>query len=184
MTDSKRPLVAILMGSDSDLPTMAETGKMLDGFGIAYATRITSAHRSPKKTHELVVELDRDGVQVFVVGAGLAAHLAGVVASFTAKPVIGVPMGGGSLQGVDALYSTVQMPGGVPVATMAIGKHGAKNAGVLAAQILALQDDGLRDRLMAFKDELERSVEEKDRKLTAELRGTAGAVGELTRGRK
>ncbi len=181
MTNSKKPLVAILMGSDSDLPTMQETGKMLDKFGIAYATRITSAHRSPRKTHELVAELDRDGVQVFVVGAGLAAHLAGVVASFTARPVIGVPMGGGSLQGVDALYSTVQMPGGVPVATMAIGRHGAKNAGVLAAQILALQDEGLRDRLVAFKEELERSVEEKDRKLTAELRGAAGAVGELTR---
>jgi phosphoribosylaminoimidazole carboxylase PurE protein len=184
MTNSTKPLVAILMGSDSDLPTMQETGKMLDRFGIAYATRITSAHRSPRKTHELVVELDREGVQVFVVGAGLAAHLAGVVASFTAKPVIGVPMGGGSLQGLDALYSTVQMPGGVPVATMAIGKHGAKNAGVLAAQILALRDDGLKDKLMAFKDELERSVEEKDRKLTAELQGAAGAVGELTRERK
>ncbi len=181
MNSKDKPLVAILMGSDSDLPTMSETGKMLDRFGIAYVTRITSAHRSPKKTHELVVELDRDGVQVFVVGAGLAAHLAGVVASFTAKPVIGVPMGGGSLQGVDALYSTVQMPGGVPVATMAIGRHGAKNAGVLAAQILALHDEGLRDRLVAFKEELERSVEEKDRKLTAELRGAAGAVEELTR---
>ncbi len=181
MNSKDKPLVAILMGSDSDLPTMSETGKMLDRFGIAYVTRITSAHRSPRKTHELVIELDRDGVQVFVVGAGLAAHLAGVVASFTAKPVIGVPMGGGSLQGVDALYSTVQMPGGVPVATMAIGRHGAKNAGVLATQILALHDEGLRDRLVAFKEELERSVEEKDRKLTAELQGTAGAVGELTR---
>ncbi len=181
MTNSKKPLVAILMGSDSDLPTMQETGKMLDKFGIAYATRITSAHRSPRKTHELVATLETEGVEVFVVGAGLAAHLAGVVASFTARPVIGVPMGGGSLQGVDALYSTVQMPGGVPVATMAIGRHGAKNAGVLAAQILALHDEGLRDRLVAFKEELERSVEEKDRKLTAELRGAAGAVGELTR---
>ncbi len=181
MNNKDKPLVAILMGSDSDLPTMQETGKMLDSFGIAYATRITSAHRSPKKTHELVVTLETEGVQVFVVGAGLAAHLAGVVASFTAKPVIGVPMGGGSLQGVDALYSTVQMPGGVPVATMAIGRHGAKNAGVLAAQILALHDDGLRDRLMAFKEELERSVEEKDRKLTAELPDAPGAVGDLTR---
>jgi phosphoribosylaminoimidazole carboxylase PurE protein len=181
MTKDKKPLVAILMGSDSDLPTMSETGKMLDEFGIAYATRITSAHRSPKKTHDLVVELDRDGVQVFVVGAGLAAHLAGVVASITVRPVIGIPVGGGGLQGVDALYSTVQMPGGVPVATMAIGRHGARNAGVLAAQILALQDEGLRDRLVAFKEELERSVEEKDRKLTAELPDAPGAVGDLTR---
>ena len=184
MNDNSKPLVAILMGSDSDLPTMSETGKMLDRFGIAYATRITSAHRSPRKTHELVATLEAEGVQLFVVGAGLAAHLAGVVASITARPVIGVPMGTGSLQGVDALYSTVQMPGGVPVATMAIGKQGARNAGVLAAQILALQDEGLRDRLVAFKEELERSVEEKDRKLTAELRGAAAAVGELTRERK
>jgi len=184
MTNSKKPLVAILMGSDSDLPTMTEASKMLDKFGITYATHITSAHRSPRRTHELVATLEGGGVEVFVVGAGLAAHLAGVVASITVKPVIGVPMGGGNLQGVDALYSTAQMPGGVPVATMAIGKHGAKNAGVLAAQILALRDDGLRDRLTAFKEELERSVEEKDRKLTAELQGTAGAVGELTRERK
>ncbi len=181
MNSKDKPLVAILMGSDSDLSTMVETGKMLNSFGIAYATRITSAHRSPKKTHELVATLESGGVEVFVVGAGLAAHLAGVVASITAKPVIGVPMGGGSLQGVDALYSTVQMPGGVPVATMAIGRHGAKNAGILAAQILALKDEGLRDRLVTFKEELERSVEEKDRKLAAELQGTAGAVGELTR---
>jgi len=181
MNSKDKPLVAILMGSDSDLSTMVETGKMLDRFGIAYATRITSAHRSPKKTHELVATLEAGGVEVFVVGAGLAAHLAGVVASITAKPVIGVPMGGGSLQGVDALYSTVQMPGGVPVATMAIGRHGAKNAGILAAQILALGDEGLRDRLVAFKEELERSVEEKDRKLAAELQGATGAVGELTR---
>ena len=184
MNSNDRPLVAILMGSDSDLPTMQETGKMLDKFGIAYVTRITSAHRSPKKTNELVATLEAEGVEVFVVGAGLAAHLAGVVASITVKPVIGVPMSGGSLQGVDALHSTVQMPGGVPVATMAIGRHGAKNAGVLAAQILALRDEGLRDRLVAFKEELERSVEEKDRKLTAELQGAAGAVGELTRERK
>ncbi len=181
MNSNDRPLVAILMGSDSDLPTMQETRKMLDKFGIAYVTRITSAHRSPKKTNELVATLEAEGVEVFVVGAGLAAHLAGVVASITVKPVIGVPMSGGSLQGVDALHSTVQMPGGVPVATMAIGRHGAKNAGVLAAQILALHDEGLRDRLVAFKEELERSVEEKDRKLTAELQGAAGAVGELTR---
>jgi len=181
MSKGKRPLVAVLMGSDSDLPTMQETGKMLDKFGVSYDTRITSAHRSPKRTHELVATLEAEGVEVFVVGAGLAAHLAGAVASITTRPVIGVPMGGGSLQGVDALHSTVQMPGGVPVATMAIGRHGAKNAGVLAAQILALQDEALRDRLKAFKEELERSVEEKDRKLTAELRGAADAVGELTR---
>jgi len=182
MGSNTKPLVAILMGSDSDLPTMSETGKMLDRFGVSYTMRITSAHRSPGKTHELVKTMDEQGVQVFVVGAGLAAHLAGVVASLTAKPVIGVPMGGGSLQGVDALYSTVQMPGGVPVATMAIGRHGAKNAGVFAAQILALKDDELRDRLAAFKTELERSVEDKDDKLTSELKDASEAIAELTRG--
>lgn len=180
MSNSK-PLVAVLMGSDSDLSTMIETSKMLERFEVPHVMRITSAHRSPRMTHEMVAQLESEGVQVFVVGAGLAAHLAGAVAGITAKPVIGVPMGGGSLQGVDALYSTVQMPGGVPVATMAIGRHGAKNAGVLATQILALSDKGLSDRLAAFKKELERSVEEKDRKLTQELQDTADAVGELTR---
>ena len=181
MSSSARPLVAILMGSDSDLPVMQETGKMLERFGVPYEMRITSAHRSPKKTHELVAEMESRGVEVFVVGAGLAAHLAGVVASITANPVIGVPMGGGSLQGVDALYSTVQMPGGVPVATMAIGRHGAKNAGVFAAQVLALKDDGLRDRMAAFKKELERSVEDKDHKLTSELQNASNTIAELTR---
>jgi 5-(carboxyamino)imidazole ribonucleotide mutase len=181
MSNDRNPLVAILMGSDSDLPTMQETGKMLDRFGVPYVTRITSAHRSPRMTHEIVAALEAGGVEVFVVGAGLAAHLAGAVAGITARPVIGVPIGGGSLQGVDALYSTVQMPGGVPVATVAIGRHGAKNAGVLAVQILALKDKELRDKLVAFKEELARSVEEKDRKLTSELQSAARTIGELTR---
>jgi len=181
MNNKATPLVAVLMGSDSDLSTMVETSKMLERFGVAHVMRITSAHRSPKMTHEIVQTLEAGGVEVFVVGAGLAAHLAGAVAGITAKPVIGVPMGGGSLQGVDALYSTVQMPGGVPVATMAIGRHGAKNAGVLAAQILALKDSALADRLVDFKSELERSVKDKDAKLTAELQGADGVVEELTR---
>jgi 5-(carboxyamino)imidazole ribonucleotide mutase len=180
MNTRAKPLVAILMGSDSDLSTMSETAKVLESFGVPHTIRITSAHRSPRMTHAIVETLEAEGVRVFVVGAGLAAHLAGVVAGITAKPVIGVPMGGGSLQGVDALYSTVQMPGGVPVATMAIGRHGAKNAGVLAAQILALEDEELGGRLRTYKEDLERSVEEKDRKLTAEFAGD-GAVGELTR---
>ena len=181
MERDERPQVAIVMGSDSDLPTMRETGKMLEKLGVSYTTRITSAHRSPKMTHEIVQTLEADGVEVFVVGAGLAAHLAGAVAGITAKPVIGVPMGGGSLQGIDALYATVQMPGGVPVATMAIGRHGAKNAGILAVQILALKDGELRDRLVDFKNELEQSVKDKDRKLTAELQGADSVVGELAR---
>jgi 5-(carboxyamino)imidazole ribonucleotide mutase len=181
MDTRMKPLVAVLMGSDSDLSTMVETSKVLDRFGVAHTMRITSAHRSPAMTHEIVKTLEAEGVEVFVVGAGLAAHLAGAVAGVSARPVIGVPMGGGSLQGVDALYSTVQMPGGVPVATMAIGKHGAKNAGVLAVQILALKDEGLRSQLEAYKEELARSVEEKDRKLSAELGGAGGAAEELAR---
>jgi phosphoribosylaminoimidazole carboxylase PurE protein len=167
MTTGKKPLVAVLMGSDSDLPTMSETGKMLDRFGVPYVMRITSAHRSPAKTHALTAELERDGVRVFVVGAGLAAHLAGFVASITTRPVIGVPIGGGGMQGIDALYSTVQMPGGIPVATMAIGTHGARNAGILAVQILALADASLAEALNTFKDELALAVEEKDGKLVA-----------------
>jgi 5-(carboxyamino)imidazole ribonucleotide mutase len=124
--------------------------------------------------------LEADGIEVFVVGAGLAAHLAGAIAAVTTLPVIGVPMEGGSLKGLDALYSTVQMPSGVPVATMSIGKHGAKNAAILAAEILALKDPDLKARLKDFKDELEKSVDEKDRAVAAEFEATAEAVKGLT----
>ena len=180
MTSSKRPLVAIVMGSDSDLPTMRETEGMLEKLGVPYVTRISSAHRAPKKTQALAEALEDEGIAVVVVGAGLAAHLAGAIASVTTLPVIGVPMEGGSLRGLDALYSIVQMPSGVPVATMSIGKHGAKNAGILAAEILAIGDGELRARLRAFKDELERSVDEKDRELAAEFETTPKAPRELT----
>lgn len=180
MNDKDKPRVAVLMGSDSDLPAMRETGKMLERFGVPYVTRITSAHRSPKATHALAETLENEGVEIFIVGAGLAAHLAGAVAAVTTRPVIGVPMEGGSLSGVDALYSTVQMPSGVPVATMAIGKHGARNAAILAAQILALGDEELSERLRAFKEELERSVTEKDRTVATELENTAEAIREMT----
>jgi len=167
MEASGRPLVAILMGSDSDYPTMRETESMLTEFGIPYVTRISSAHRAPKKTTALIESLEAEGVEVFVIGAGLAAHLAGAAASVSTRPVIGVPMEGGSLRGLDALYSIVQMPSGVPVATMSIGKAGARNAAILAAEILALARPALRDRLRVFKDALERSVEEKDRELSS-----------------
>ncbi len=167
MSNTERPLVAIVMGSDSDLPTMRETETMLDRLGVTYTTRISSAHRAPKKTHALAESLEEDGIQVVVVGAGLAAHLAGAIASVTTLPVIGVPMDGGSLRGVDALYSIVQMPSGVPVATMSIGKHGAKNAAIMAAEIIALKDEALRKRLKAFKEELARSVDEKDREISS-----------------
>jgi phosphoribosylaminoimidazole carboxylase PurE protein len=180
MAANEKPRVAVLMGSDSDLPTMRETGAMLEKFGVPYVMRVTSAHRSPKATNAMAETLESDGIQVFVVGAGLAAHLAGAIASMTTLPVIGVPMEGGSLQGVDALYSTVQMPAGVPVATMSIGKHGARNAGILAAQILALNDPDLREKLKAYKGELERSVTEKDRDVASQFESAAEAIRELT----
>ncbi|MBM3307051.1 MAG: 5-(carboxyamino)imidazole ribonucleotide mutase [Candidatus Eisenbacteria bacterium] len=173
MEGSRRPLVAVLMGSDSDLPVMREAEQALAEFGIPFVTRITSAHRALRRTVELVETLEADGVEVFVVGAGLAAHLAGVVAGVSTRPVIGVPLEGGSLRGFDALCSTVQMPSGVPVATMAIGKAGAKNAGILAAEILAVGRPDLRERLRAFKDSLLRAVERKD----AELGGGGARSG-------
>ncbi len=179
-----KPLVAVVMGSDSDRPTMQETEKMLDELGVPYVTRISSAHRAPKKTHELAENLETEGIRVVVVGAGLAAHLAGAIASVTILPVIGVPMAGGSLQGVDALYSTVQMPSGVPVATMAIGKHGAKNAAIMAAEILALSDAELADRLRAYRTALERSVDEKDKAVSGETESelTAESVSDAISG--
>jgi 5-(carboxyamino)imidazole ribonucleotide mutase len=141
--------VLILMGSASDADTMRETVKVLDGFGIPSTLTVSSAHRSPQRTHDLVAGAERDGYSVIVAGAGAAAHLAGVAASLTTLPVIGVPLAGTPLAGFDALLATVQMPGGIPVATVAVGKAGAQNAGHLAAQILALSDPALRDRLKA-----------------------------------
>jgi 5-(carboxyamino)imidazole ribonucleotide mutase len=142
-----KPFVAIVMGSDSDLPVMRSTAEVLGGFGIAHEIRVTSAHRTPKATHDYIVDAERRGCAVFIAAAGLAAHLAGAVAAVTTRPVIGVPLDAGPLQGMDSLLSTVQMPGGVPVACVAIGKAGARNAGFLAAQILALSDATLAERL-------------------------------------
>jgi 5-(carboxyamino)imidazole ribonucleotide mutase len=141
------PFVAILMGSDSDLPTMQATFEVLKGFGIRYEVRIHSAHRTPEATHDYVTDAEQRGCQAFICAAGLAAHLAGAVSAITVRPVIGVPMDGGPLKGQDALLSTVQMPGGIPVATVAIGKAGAKNAGYLAAQIMAVSDPALAQKL-------------------------------------
>ena len=139
--------VAVLMGSGSDWPVMKATAALLDSLGIQREVRITSAHRTPTQTSEYVRDAETRGCQVFVCAAGLAAHLAGAVAAHTTKPVIGVPIETGPLSGLDALLSTVQMPGGVPVATVAIGGAGAKNAAYLAAQILALDDQELAERL-------------------------------------
>ena len=142
-----KPFVAILMGSDSDLDTMQSAIDTLTKLGIAREVRVLSAHRTPEATHAFVKDADARGCAVFIAAAGMAAHLAGTVAALTLKPVIGVPMEGGPLKGQDALLSTVMMPGGIPVATVAIGKAGAKNAALLAAQILALSDKELAKRL-------------------------------------
>ena len=139
--------ISILMGSKSDYEIMSEAVKVLEKFQIPYELIITSAHRTPNRTHDYVKEAEKKGAEVFICGAGMAAHLAGVVASLTIKPVIGVPMPSGMMDGLDALLSTVQMPGGMPVATVAIGKAGAKNAAYLALQILANSDEELRAKL-------------------------------------
>jgi phosphoribosylaminoimidazole carboxylase PurE protein len=161
-----KPVVGILMGSDSDLPVMQEAAAMLQEFGIEYEMTIASAHRTPKKVLEYSQSAERRGLKVIIAGAGWAAHLAGVVASQTTLPVIGVPIDSSALKGLDALLSMVQMPGGVPVATMSLGKAGAKNAGVFAAQIIASSDVKVANRLKVYKVEMEREVEEKAKRLS------------------
>jgi 5-(carboxyamino)imidazole ribonucleotide mutase len=161
--------VLILMGSDSDLPIMEEASKVLQEFGIGYEMHISSAHRSPRRTAELASgALDR-GIKVIIAGAGMAAHLAGVVAAETVLPVIAVPMPGGALNGVDALYAMVQMPGGIPVATMAIGKAGAKNAGLFAVQILSAAAPELVTRMKSYREKMELEVAGKDAALQQRL---------------
>ena len=142
-----KPFVAVMMGSDSDFPVMESTLDVLDTFGVRYEVRVSSAHRTPAATRDYVLNAQIRGCAVFIAAAGMAAHLAGAVAALTVRPVIGVPVDSGPLRGEDALLSTVQMPGGVPVATVAIGKAGAKNAGYLAVQILAIADDALASEL-------------------------------------
>lgn len=141
--------VAILMGSDSDLPLLKNTLKILKDFKIRFEVRVASAHRTPDDVTEYVRDAEQRGCQVFIGAAGLAAHLAGAIAARTTRPVIGIPCDGGALHGVDALYSTVQMPGGIPVATVAVGSAGAKNAAYLAAEIMALGDPELDARVRA-----------------------------------
>ena len=162
--------VAIFMGSENDYPgVMEEAYKALKELGVDAAVHVTSAHRTPGRTHELVNELEAKGVQVFICGAGAAAHLAGVVASLTSKPVLGVPIGSSDLKGVDALYSTVMMPPGIPVAALAIGKGGARNAGILAAQILALSDPALAGRLEEQRANMKDKVAAADASLQSKL---------------
>ena len=146
-----KPLVSIVMGSDSDLEIMREAGKALEGFGIAYEIDVTSAHRSPDRTAEYARRAAGRGIRVIIAGAGGAAHLAGVIAAHTTLPVIGVPIPATSLNGMDSLLSTVQMPAGIPVATVAIGKPGAANAAIFAAEILAANDAALYGRLATWR---------------------------------
>ena len=159
--------VLILMGSDSDAPVMAAATEALTELGLTSEMTVASAHRSPKRVLRLVEEAPSRGVRVFIVGAGAAAHLAGVVAAHTTLPVIGVPIDSSALKGLDALLSTVQMPPGVPVATVAIGKPGATNAGVLAAQMIALADPAVAARLREYKTKLEQKVEAAAKRLTS-----------------
>ena len=165
-----KPLVSIVMGSDSDLEIMREAGKALDEFGIAYEIDVTSAHRSPDRTADYARKAAGRGIGVIIAGAGGAAHLAGVIAAHTTLPVIGVPIPSTSLQGMDSLLATVQMPAGIPVATVAIGKPGATNAGILAAQMVGLFDEDVSRKLEGYKEKLAKGVEAKSKKLQESLK--------------
>jgi 5-(carboxyamino)imidazole ribonucleotide mutase len=169
MPQTASPLVGILMGSDTDLPVMVEVSRTLEKFGIAYEMEVCSAHRSPTRTHEYASKAAERGLKVLIVGAGGAAHLAGVVASVTSLPVIGVPLATTPLNGMDSLLAIVQMPAGIPVATMAIDKAGATNAAILAAQILGTSDPKMAERLKGHKEDLARSVQEKNSRLQQKI---------------
>ena len=162
----KNPRVGIVMGSESDLSVMEEAVKVLEKLGIDCEITVSSAHRSPERTARYAREARDRGLEVIVAGAGAAAHLAGVIASETTLPVIGVPIDSSPLKGFDALLSTVQMPGGIPVATMAVGSAGARNAGVFAAQILALKDPSLQKNLDEYREELAAKVEKQAEKVS------------------
>ena len=161
MTPKAKPIVSVVMGSDSDLPVMEEATKILGQFNIPYELFLTSAHRSPARTTVFAKNAQQRGIKVIIVGAGAAAHLAGVIASETLLPVIGVPIDATSLQGLDALLATVQMPGGIPVATMAIGKAGARNAALFAVRILAVGNETMRNDLIKFVDNMAKEVARK-----------------------
>lgn len=161
----KHPQVLIIAGSDSDLPIMNETEKILDQLGISYLTTISSAHRSPERTRRCIKEAEEKGIRVIIAGAGGAAHLPGVIAAETIIPVIGIPISSSPLMGIDSLLSIAQMPSGVPVATMAIDKTGAKNAAIFAAQILATGSGEIKKKLLKYKERLSREVEEKANRL-------------------
>jgi len=169
--------VAIYMGSDSDLPTMAEAARVLDALEVPFDLEVTSAHRSPARTLDLIRAAPGKGVRVFIVGAGGAAHLAGMVAAHTTLPVLGVPLASSDLNGLDALLATVQMPSGVPVGTLAIGSAGAANAGMLAAQILSLSDPALAQRIAERRTRMAESVAAKSRDARTKLATLLGHKG-------
>ena len=172
----KKPMVGILMGSESDLPDMEEAAKVLTDFQVPWEMIVTSAHRSPVRTIEWAKKAEGRGVEVIIAGAGGAAHLAGFVAAHTILPVIGVPLGS-SLMGLDSLLSTAQMPAGVPVATMSVGKAGARNAAILAVQILSGKHRQLKKSLLRHKESLAAKVEEQARRATAAKAGSAAHAG-------
>ena len=163
-----QPFVSVLMGSDSDLPIMEASFEILRKFNIPFEVKVTSAHRTPKATHDFVIDADKRGCAAFICAAGMAAHLAGAVSATTLKPVIGVPING-SLDGLDSLLSTVQMPGGIPVATVAIGKAGAKNAAYLAAQIIGVSDPDMHQKLIKERADNAASIIAKDAALQESL---------------
>jgi phosphoribosylaminoimidazole carboxylase PurE protein len=160
-----KPLVSVVMGSDSDLPVMEEAARALKEFGVGHEMIITSAHRAPDMTAEFAKNARGRGIKVIIAGAGYSAHLAGVIAAQTIIPVIGVPLAVSPLQGVDALLAMGQMPAGIPVATVTIGKAGARNAALMAVEILALSDTGLQKKLTVYRRKLAEEVAEKNRKL-------------------
>jgi 5-(carboxyamino)imidazole ribonucleotide mutase len=165
----RTPHVGIVMGSDTDYPIMSEAGKTLEKFGIPYEVEVLSAHRTPERAHEYATSAASRGLKVIIAAAGAAAHLAGVMAANTTLPVIGVPMATSSLKGLDALLATVQMPGGIPVATMAIDKAGAVNAAIFAAEILGICDGEIARKLVEHKEEMARSVAEKNTHLQKQI---------------
>src|SRR4030066_963610 len=165
-----KPLVGIVMGSSSDIEIMEEAAKVLKEFGIPYEMPIASAHRSPKRTTEYAKSAVERGLEIIIAGAGSAAHLAGVIASETILPIIGVPIDSSPLRGLDSLLSTVQMPAGIPVATMAIGKAGAKNAGIFAAQIIGRKNPKVAKRLKEYKKKMSEKVEERAKILRRQQR--------------
>ncbi len=161
--------VMVFLGSESDFGVMEEALGIFKEFGVPFALEVTSAHRSPERTVRLVKEAEGKGAELFIAVAGKAAHLAGVVAGHTVRPVIGVPVESQALGGMDALFSTVQMPKGIPVATMALGKHGGANAALLAVEILALKDEGLRAKLVEYRAKMAAKVEANSKKLQEKL---------------